>query len=93
MGKGKRDLHHDDYRLSLSPLAQSAYVRPRKDARKREKGELLRHTPRETGDSARARARARVAEGKQGMFVVRVIWPIKPRGGARSTPASPFADR
>jgi len=30
---------------------------------------------------------------KVGMFVVRVIWPIKPRGGARCTPASPFADR
>lgn len=42
---------------------------------------------------ARAREHAGVAEGKQGMFVVRVIWPIKPRGGARSTPASPFADR
>lgn len=31
--------------------------------------------------------------GKVGMFVVRVIWPIKPRGGARSTSASPFAER
>jgi len=48
-------------------------------------------THRETGDSARVRGAGTGL--KVGMFVVRVIWPIKPRGGARCTPASPFADR
>lgn len=65
-----------------------------------EEGGRVVTTHQETEDSARAResdmrgARGEgTLEGKQGMFVVRVIWPIKPRGGAQFTPASPFADR
>lgn len=64
-----------------SLLAQSAYVRPRKGASGEggeEKDELLRHTERQEIPLA--------GEESRGMFVVRVIWPIKPRGGARSTP-------
>jgi len=47
-----------------------------------------------TRDSARGRTGWGGREGwrargmKVGMFVVRVIWPIKPRGGARRAPAS-----
>lgn len=99
-GWGKRDLHHDDYRLSSRAKCLRAAAKGREVERKGERkseggreggweGALL-HTPagdrrfcsRVDGEGGRARGM------KVGMFVVRVIWPIKPRGGARRAPAS-----
>jgi len=93
----KRDLHHDDYRLSSRAKCLRAAAKGREEMVKAmetvgEKGKgWVVTTHRETGDSARVRGAGTGL--KVGMFVVRVIWPIKPRGGARCTPASPFADR
>lgn len=93
-GWGKRDLHHDDYRLSSRAKCLRAAAKGREVERKREgEGESCYDTP--AGDRRFTLAGERWPAGEEGargmkvgMFVVRVIWPIKPRGGARRAPAS-----
>lgn len=67
--------------------------RARERVEERREGESCYDTPagdrrfrsREDGPGGRVGGRARGR--KVGMFVVCVIWPIKPRGGARRAPA------